>query len=120
MPARLRSSSSIRLVLAGSLVIAGCGEDEATQRNVYASYEDCKADWGGEARKCVPTENRGGSTGTASSGTHYWYGPEYRVPDRKAGQPTGRGLSAQVTRGGLRRDVGFPRWRFLNALAATS
>lgn len=107
MPARLRSSSSIRLVLAGSLVIAGCGEDEATQRNVYASYEDCKADWGGEARKCVPTENRGGSTGTASSGTHYWYGPEYRVPDRKAGQPTGRGLSAQVTRGGFGAMSGF-------------
>lgn len=109
MSPRPRSSTSIRLVLAGSVAIAGCGDEQPMQRNVYASYEDCKADWG-DPKRCEPTDGArsgGSGSGGGSGGMRYWYGPEHAVNPKQVGKPSGRALSAQVTRGGFGASSGF-------------
>lgn len=102
---RTRSSAKIHLVLVGSMAIAGCGDEQPMQRNVYASYEDCKADWG-DPKRCEPSDStRGG--GGSGGGTRYWFGPEHAVDSKQLGKPSGRALSAQVTRGGFGASAGF-------------
>ena len=63
-----KSSGRVTLVLVGVAVLAGCG---GQRRDVYASKEDCLADWGNQAKDCSPaTDSRHSSRG-------YWYGPSY-------------------------------------------
>jgi len=65
-----KSSSRVTLVLIGVAALTGCGEDDA-RRDVYATREDCLADWGNKAEDCTPaTEDRHRSRG-------YFYGPSY-------------------------------------------
>ena len=65
-----KSSARVTLVLAGLATLAGCGEDD-TRRDVYASREDCLADWGNKPEDCTPaTDPRHRSSG-------YFYGPSY-------------------------------------------
>ncbi len=66
---RLRKSSSrVTLVLIGVAALGGCGGD---RRDVYASREDCLADWANKPADCERATERG----HASRG--YWYGPSY-------------------------------------------
>lgn len=78
-----KSSSRVTLVLIGLAGLSGCGE---ARRDVYASREDCLADWGNQPQDCVPaTEARHASRG-------FFYGP---VPARGAsGWSWGRGSSS--------------------------
>ena len=73
---RLRKSSShvtlVLIGLAGVAALSGCSKEE-TRRDVYASKEDCLADWGNSPKDCEPAHDR--PTGTAGR-THY-YGPAY-------------------------------------------
>ena len=73
---RLRkSSSSVTLVLiglAGLGALTGCQKEEV-RRDVYASKEDCLADWGNSPKDCEPAYDR--PTGNGAR-THY-YGPSY-------------------------------------------
>ena len=64
---RLRKSSGrVTLVLIGVAALAGCADD---RRNVYASREDCLADWGNNPADCTPaTDQRHASRG-------FYYGP---------------------------------------------
>ena len=64
---RLRKSSGrVTLVLIGVAALAGCGDD---RRNIYASREDCLADWGNNPQDCTPaTDSRHASRG-------FYYGP---------------------------------------------
>ncbi len=65
-----KSSSRVTLVLIGLAGIAGCGSDD--RRDVYASREDCLADWGNKPEDCTPaSESRHANRG-------YFYGPSYR------------------------------------------
>ena len=68
---RLRKSSSrVSLVLIGVAALGGCGGDDS-RRDVYATREDCLADWGNKPEECTPaTEDRHRSHG-------YFYGPSY-------------------------------------------
>ena len=61
-----KSSSRVTLVLIGLAGLAGCGDDP---RDVYASREDCLADWGNKPEDCTPATD----PGHASHG--YFYGP---------------------------------------------
>ena len=64
-----KSSRSITLVLVGVAALAGCSEDK---RDMYATREDCLADWGNKPADCAPaTPGRSGGV---------YYGPSYRVP----------------------------------------
>jgi len=65
-----KSSGRVTLVLIGLTALTGCGEDD-TRRDVYASREDCLADWGNKPEDCTPaTEQRHRSSG-------FFYGPMY-------------------------------------------
>ena len=61
-----KSSSRVTLVLIGLAGLGGCGGDP---RDVYASREDCLADWGNKPEDCTPATD----PGHASRG--YFYGP---------------------------------------------
>ena len=77
-----KSSARVPLVLIGLATLAACGKDEEVRRDVYATREDCLADWGNRPEDCTPaTEKR-------HQGAGYFYGPLY------AGYLAGRGGSA--------------------------
>jgi hypothetical protein len=65
-----KSSSRVTLVLIGVAALSGCGKDEQ-RRDVYASRDDCLADWGNKPADCTPaTEDR-------HRGSGFFYGPLY-------------------------------------------
>jgi hypothetical protein len=95
-----KSSARVTLALIGVAALAGCGRDEQ-RRDVYATREDCLADWGNKAEDCKPaTESRHASRG-------YWYGPGYshssgwssRGASRSIGSSSGS--HGSVSRGGF-------------------
>lgn len=68
---KLRKSSRVTLVLIGVAAgLSGCKGDDQ-RRDIYASREDCLADWGNKPEDCSP----------ASDSDHrrrgYFYGPSY-------------------------------------------
>ena len=77
----MRRSSKVTLVLIGLGVLAGCGEEQ--RQDVYASREDCLADWGKKPEDCKP------STDPRHSGRGYYMGPLVAVPGM-----FGRGFSS--------------------------
>jgi len=68
----MRKSSRVTLVLIGLGALAGCGEEK--RQDVYASREDCLADWGKKPEDCKP------STDPRHSGRGYYMGPLIAVP----------------------------------------
>jgi hypothetical protein len=88
-----KSSSRVTLVLIGVAALSGCGKDE--RRDVYASKEDCLADWGNKAEDCTPaTEQKHRSSG-------FFYGPLYMASmlggrGRGLGWNSGSGSSRAV------------------------
>ena len=102
---RLRKSSSrvtlVLIGLAGLGALTGC-EKEEIRRDVYASKEDCLADWGNSPKDCEPAYDR--PTGNGAR-THY-YGPSYihsgsRSPSRSASRSSRAMGSSSVSRGGF-------------------
>ena len=91
---RLRKSSSrVTLVLIGVAALGGCGGDDS-RRDVYATREDCLADWGNKPEDCTPaTEDKHRSRG-------YFYGPAYT--HRSASSSSG----TSWTRSGTSRSIG--------------
>lgn len=70
-----KSSARVTLVLLGAAAIAGCGDSGPSapqRRDVYASKEDCVADWR-DPKECEegPAQDAGGRRRS------YWYGPSY-------------------------------------------
>jgi hypothetical protein len=66
-----KSSSRVTLVLIGVAALGGCGGGDDARRDVYATREDCLADWGNRPQDCTAaTEERHRSRG-------YYYGPSY-------------------------------------------
>ena len=69
-----KSSAQVTLALIGVAALAGCDRGEEQRRDVYATREDCLADWGNKPTDCTPaTEQRHASHG-------FWYGPFYGIP----------------------------------------
>ena len=68
----MRKSSRVTLVLIGLSALAGCGEEK--RQDVYASREDCLADWGNKPEDCKP------STDPKHAGRGYFMGPIVAVP----------------------------------------
>jgi hypothetical protein len=65
-----KSSQRVTLVLIGVAALSGCGEDDK-RRDVYATREDCLADWGNKPEDCTKaTDPRHANHG-------YFYGPSY-------------------------------------------
>jgi hypothetical protein len=61
-----KSSGTVTLVLIGLSALAGCSGEK---RDVYASKEDCLADWGNKPEDCSPaTDPKHASRG-------FYYGP---------------------------------------------
>ena len=102
---RLRKSSSrvtlVLIGLAGLGALTGCGKEEM-RRDVYASKEDCLADWGNSPKDCEPAYDR--PTGSGAR-THY-YGPSYihsgsSSPSSSASRSSRAMGSSSVSRGGF-------------------
>ena len=74
-----KSSGTVTLVLIGVAAMAGCSDDEQ-RRDVYASKEDCLADWGNKPEDCTPATDS-----THASRGHY-YGPMYAAGGFLAGR----------------------------------
>ena len=91
-----KSSGRVTLVLIGVAALSGCGEQ---RRDMYASREDCLADWGKTPEDCAP--GSGGHGGV-------YYGPSYRIPwwgssgvSRSASHSVGSVHAGSVSRGGF-------------------
>ena len=88
-----KSSGRVTLVLIGVAALSGCGKDE--RRDVYASKEDCLADWGNKPEDCTPaTDQRHRSSG-------FFYGPLYYGASR-----LGAGSGSAWTSGNRNRAIG--------------
>lgn len=66
-----KSSHRVTLVLIGLGTLAGCGDERDSRRDVYASREDCLADWGNKPEDCTPATDR------RHAGSGFFYGPLY-------------------------------------------
>src|SRR4029077_20819956 len=86
-PVSRKSSTRVTLVLIGvAALTAACQRGAEQRRDVYATREDCLADWATKPEDCKPaTEARHASPG-------FWYGPLY---------PTSSGYAGSI--GGTRR-----------------
>lgn len=82
-----KSSSRVTLVLIGLAGLAGCGDE---RRDLYASREDCLADWGNKPEDCTP------ATDPQHAGRGYFYGPHYVY--RTPGSGWGRFSSSSSSR----------------------
>jgi uncharacterized protein YgiB involved in biofilm formation len=96
-----KSSTRVTLVLIGLAGLAGCGDEG--RRDVYASREDCLADWGNKPEDCTPaTEPRHSSRG-------FFYGPSYTHRSSSGGSYSrssgsssrSMGSSSSTSRGGF-------------------
>ncbi len=90
-----KSSGRVTLVLIGVAALSACNSEDDHRRDVYATREDCLADWGNKPQDCTrATEPR-------HAGSGYWYGPTY--PYR-----SGAGSSnwTSGTRGSTTRSIG--------------
>jgi uncharacterized protein YgiB involved in biofilm formation len=103
MPTRSRKSSTrVTLVLIGAAALAGCGDssDADLRRNLYASKEDCVADWG-DPKDCEQSAapSNGGRAGRV------WYGPSYSYGSGHTGgvaPHSGHSIgSTSISRGGF-------------------
>ncbi len=98
-----KSSSRVTLVLIGAaaMALAACAKEEV-RRDLYASKEDCLADWGQSPQDCEPAYDK--PTGSANR-THYYGRPySYRSGGSSASPSrSGRtiGSSSSVSRGGF-------------------
>ena len=72
MPSKRKSSARVTLVLVGVAALAGCSREPQARRDVYASKEDCLADWGNRPQDCTPATDR-----PHPNGGSFFYGPFY-------------------------------------------
>ena len=89
--------SSLRVVLIGAAALSACDSGPGyTNRDMYASAEECQKDWG-RPEYCEPGV-RSGYGGSGSS--RVWYGPSYGSNSNTARGPRAVGTHS-VSRGGF-------------------
>jgi hypothetical protein len=67
----VRRSSKVTLVLLGVAALAGCSRSDEQRSDLYASREDCLADWGNTPDDCKP------ATDPNHAARGFWMGPMY-------------------------------------------
>lgn len=82
-----KSSARVTLVLVGMAAVAGCSREPETKRDVYASKEDCLADWANKPEDCTPATDRPRHSG----GGFFFYGPSYPMSGWRGNAWTGSG-----------------------------
>ena len=97
-----RSSGHVTLVLIGAATLAatlsGCAKEDI-RRDVYASKQDCLADWGNKPTDCEPAYDR--RTGSAAT-THYYGRPYAYSGASSSPSRSGKTIgSATTSRGGF-------------------
>jgi hypothetical protein len=101
LPRVRKSSITVSLVVIGAAAmagLAGCAKEEL-RRDVYASKEDCLADWGNSPADCEPAYDHPHSrAGTAYYGRPYIYRGSAASPSRM-GKTIGS--SSSTSRGGF-------------------
>ncbi len=65
-----KSSGRVTLVLIGVAALSACSDNDQ-RRNVYATREDCLADWAAKPQDCTK------ATDPSHARSGYWYGPSY-------------------------------------------
>lgn len=88
-----KSSGQVTLVLIGVAALAGCSSEDDKRRDVYASREDCLADWGAKPEDCTP------ATEPRHRGSGFFYGPVYPYRSSSSG-------STWTSRGSTSRSIG--------------
>lgn len=92
-----KSSARVSLVLIGAAALTagltGCSKEEV-RRDVYASKEDCLADWGNTPEDCQPAYDR--PTGSATR-THY-YGRPYTHSSSSSSRSSSSSSSSRSSR----------------------
>jgi hypothetical protein len=68
-----KSSTRVTLVLIGVAALCACGKNGEQRRDVYASKEDCLADWSHKPEDCTP------ATEPRHAGSGFFYGPAYAM-----------------------------------------
>ncbi len=101
-----KSSRRVTLVLIGSAALAGMAgcEDEEVRRDLYASKEDCLADWGNSPKDCEPAYDRptGNAATTRYYGRPYTYRSSSSSSSRSTSSRSSRSISSStVSRGGF-------------------
>jgi hypothetical protein len=99
-PRPRKSSTHVTLVLLGAAALAGCGpagDAPASRRDLYASKEDCLADWNDPAECQERPVTSGGHTRS------YWSGPVYHggSSGRSSSSPSRSIGSHPAERGGF-------------------
>ncbi len=94
-----KSSGQVTLVLIGVAALAGCSDD---RRDVYATREDCLADWSNKPEDCKPASD------PKHSQRGFWYGPMYAASGFMAGRSWGssQGSFSAARAAGASRSVG--------------
>ena len=97
-----RSSGRVTLVLIGAATVAAtltdCSKEEV-RRDVYASKQDCLADWGNTPKDCEPAYDR--PTGNGAN-THYYGRPYSYTGSSSSPSRSGKSIgSSTVSRGGF-------------------
>jgi uncharacterized protein YgiB involved in biofilm formation len=89
-----KSSLRVSVVLAGATALAACDvSPRYSNRDMYASAEECQKDWG-RPQACEQGYRSG------SGGARVWYGPSYDSSSSAARSPRAIG-AASVSRGGF-------------------
>ncbi|HSS28574.1 MAG TPA: hypothetical protein VLJ84_00240 [Usitatibacter sp.] len=102
----MRKSSRVTLVLMGMAALAGCNRVPDSQREVYATREDCLSDWGNKPEDCKP------ATEPSHAARGFWYGPilpsyygsgygSSWSSHRSLGTTSSTGHSSSISRGGF-------------------
>ena len=79
------------LVLLGVAALSGCSREQPAKRDVYASKEDCLADWGNKPEDCTPATDRPRHSG----GGFFFYGPMYAAAMNRWGSSAWGGSGAR-------------------------
>ncbi|HUL91088.1 MAG TPA: hypothetical protein VLV56_01970 [Burkholderiales bacterium] len=96
--------SSLRVVLIGAAALTACDSGPRyTNRDIYASAEECQKDWG-RPENCEPAYRTG--SGYGGGGSRVWYGPNYDSNASTARSPRAIGTSS-VSRGGFGSSSAF-------------
>jgi len=90
-----KSSGRVTLVLIGVAALSACSGEDDNRRDVYATKDDCLADWGNKPQDCVR------ATDPRHSQLGYWYGPPYWSRAGSGGSSWTSG-----TRGSTSRSIG--------------
>ena len=95
-----KSSGRVTLVLIGVAALSACSGEDDHRRDVYATREDCLADWAHKPQDCTP------ATEPRHAGSGYWYGPAYPYRSSSSGSSWmsgSRGTSRSIGSSGVSR-----------------